>query len=49
MKRFSLSISRGSLLIVSKTFVCLHLDCADIIFDKPGNLHFDLKLEIMHS
>ena len=40
MKRLSLSISRDSLLTIYKSFVRPHLDYADIIYDKPSNVHF---------
>ena len=45
MKRLSLSISRDSLLTIYKAFVCPHLDYADIIYDKLGNVNFKSKLE----
>ena len=44
MKQCSLSISRNSLLTIQKTFVCPHLDYADIIYDKAGNVNFESKL-----
>ena len=44
-KRLSLSISPGSLLTICKSFVHPHLDYADIIYDKPGNVNFESKLE----
>ena len=45
MKRLSLSISLNSILTIYKTIVCPHLDHADIIYDKPGNVNFESKLE----
>ena len=45
MKRLSLSISRDSLLTIYKSFIRPHLDYADIIYDKPGNVNFESKLE----
>ena len=45
MKRFSLSISRDSLLTIYKPFVCPHLDHADMIDNISGNVKFELKLE----
>ena len=45
MKRLSLSISRNSILTIYKTIVRPHLDHADIIYDKPGNVNFESKLE----
>ena len=45
MKWLSLSISHDSLLTIYKTLVRPHLDYADIIYDKPGNINFESKLE----
>ena len=45
MKRLSLSILRDSLLSIYKTFLCPHLDYANIIYDKPGNVNFESTLE----
>ena len=45
MKRLSLSISRDSLLTIYKMFVRPHLDYADIIYDKPGNVNVESKIE----
>ena len=39
-----LSLS-DSLLTAYETLVCLHLDYADIIYDKSGNAYFESKLE----
>ena len=47
MKRLSLSVSRDSLLTIYKLFVRSHLDYADIVYDKPGNVNFESKLEIV--
>ena len=45
MERLSLSISRDSLLTLYKLFVRPRLDYANIIYDKPGNVNFESKLE----
>ena len=45
MKRLSLNISRDSLLTIYKMFVRPHLNYADIVYDKPGNVNFESKLE----
>ena len=45
MERLSLSISRDSLPTLYKLFVRPHLDYANIIYDKPGNVNFESKLE----
>ena len=45
MKRLSLSASRDSLLTIYKTIAHRHLDYANIIFDKRGNVNFKSKLE----
>ena len=45
MKWLSLSISHNSLLTIYKSFIHPHLDYADIIYDKPGNVNFESKLE----
>ena len=46
MKRLHLVWNdRDSLLTIYKLFVRPHLDCADIIYDKPGNAYFESKLE----
>ena len=45
MKRLSLSISSDSLLTTYKMFVRPHLDYADIMYDKPGDINFESKLE----
>ena len=45
MKRLSLSISRDSPLTIYKMFDRPHIDYADIISDKPGNVNFESKLE----
>ena len=44
MKRLSLSISRGGVLTIYKTFVRPHLDYAGIIYEKPCNVNFESKL-----
>ena len=38
-------ISRKSLLIIYQIFVCSHVDYADIMYDKSGNVNFESKLE----
>ena len=45
MKRLSLSISRDSLLTTYKMFVRPHLNYADIIYGKTGNVNFESKSE----
>ena len=45
MKRLLLSISRDSLLTIYKSFVRSHLDYADVMYEKPGNVNFESKLE----
>ena len=45
MKRLPLSTLRDSLLTIYKPFVRPHLDYADIIYSKPGNVNFESKLE----
>ena len=45
MKRLSLSILRDSLLTIYNLFVRPYLGYADIIYDKPGNVNFESKLE----
>ena len=41
MKRFSLSISRNSLLAIYKTCVCPHLDYAGLVYEKHFNVNFE--------
>ena len=38
---------RNGLLTIYKSFVHPHLDYADIIYDKPANVKFESKLEIV--
>ena len=45
MERLSLSTSRDSLPTIYKLLVRPHLDYANIIYDKPGNVNFESKLE----
>ena len=47
MKRFSLILSRKSLLTIYKSFVKANLDYADIIYDKPFNESFKTKIEMV--
>ena len=47
MKRFSLILSRKSLLTIYKSFVRPNLDYADIIYDKPFNESFKIKIEMV--
>ena len=47
MKRFSLILSRKSLLTIYKSFVKTNLDYADIIYDKPFNKSFKTKIEMV--
>ena len=45
MERLSLSTSCDSLPTIYKLLVRPHLDYANIIYDKPGNVNFESKLE----
>ena len=47
MKRLSLILSRKSLLTIYKSFVRPNLDYADIIYDKPFNESFKIKIEMV--
>ena len=47
IKRFSLILSRKSLLTIYKSFVRPNLDYADIIYDKPLNESFKIKIEMV--
>ena len=44
MKRLSRSILRDRLLSIYITSVCPHLDYGDIIYNKPGKVNFESKL-----
>ena len=45
IKRLPVSVSRKALLTIYKSFIRLHLDYGDILYDKPGNQNFQNKLE----
>ena len=41
----SVCLPRKALLTIYKSFVRPHLDYGDILYDKPGNLNFESKIE----
>ena len=43
--RLSVCLTRKALLTIYKSFVRPHLDYGDILYDKPGNLNFESKIE----
>ena len=45
IRRLSISLPRNALLTIYKSFVRLHLDYGDILYDKPSNENFQNKLE----
>ena len=45
IKRLLVSVPRKSLLTIYRSFIGLHLDHGDILYDKPGNQNFQNKLE----
>ena len=45
IKRRSVCLPRKSLLTIYESFVKPHLDHGDILYDKPGNLNFESKVE----
>ena len=45
IKRLSASVPGKALLTIYKSFIRLHLDYGDILYDKPGNQNFQNKLE----
>ena len=47
MKRLSFCTSCNNLLTIYKIFIHPHLDHSGIIYDKPGNVSFKLKLKIV--
>ena len=47
MKKNSQFLSRKIFLIIYKSFVRPNLDCADIIYDKPLNESFKIKIELV--
>ena len=47
MRRFSMTLSRKSLLTMYKSFVRPLLEYANIIYDKPCNETFKGKLEVV--
>ena len=48
VKRLSVNISRDALLRIYKSFIRLHLDYGDIIYDKPDNESCKNKIEIIY-
>ena len=44
IKRLSVNVSRGVLLRIYKSFIRLHLDYGEIIYDKPNNKSFKNKI-----
>ena len=45
IRRLSICLPRKALLTIYKSFVRPHLDYGDILYDKPGNLNFESKIE----
>ena len=45
IRRLSVCLPRKALLTIYKSFVRPHLDYGDILYDKPGNLNFESKIE----
>ena len=45
IKRLSVNLPRDALLRIYKSFIRPHLDCGDIIYDKPNNESFKNKIE----
>ena len=45
IKRLSNTLSRHSLLTISKSFIRPHLDYCEIIYDQPNNEGFCTKIE----
>ena len=45
IKRLSASVPGKALLTIYKSFIRLHLDYGDILYDKPGNQNFQNILE----
>ena len=45
IRRPSACLPRKALLTIYKSFVRPHLDYGDILYDKPGNLNFESKIE----
>ena len=45
IRRLSACLPRKALLTIYKSFVRPHLDYGDILYDKPGNLNFESKIE----
>ena len=40
IRRLSVNLPRNALLTIYKSFVRPHLDCGDILYDKPSNDNF---------
>ena len=45
IRRLSINLPRNALLTIYKSFVRPHLDYGDILYDKPNNENFQIKLE----
>ena len=45
MGRLSISLPQNALLTIYKCLVTFHLDCRDILYDKPNKKNFQSKLE----
>ena len=45
IRRLSINLPRNALLTIYKSFVRLHLDYGDILYDNPNNENFQNKLE----
>ena len=45
IRRLSVCLPREALLTIYKSCVRRYLDCSDILYDKPGNLNFESKIE----
>ena len=45
IRRLSISLPQNALLTIYKSFVRLHLNYGDILYDKPNNENFQNKLE----
>ena len=45
IRRLSINVPRSALLTIYKSFIRPHLDCGDILYDKPSNDNFQNKIE----
>ena len=43
MGRLSISLPQNALLTINKCLVTSHLDCRDILYDKPNKKNFQSK------